>query len=187
MNLSRWGIQYPLPSLMLFVVLTIAGFWGWRQLPISQLPDIALPSVQVSVGLTGATPTQIETDITRKIEDSVSSIADINRMTSAISEGSSITRIEFELGRDMDEALDEVRDAVTRIRRELPADIDEPLVQRLSLVGGTVLAPYRRPNSIVERGAHQCPRVARDEFASPHRVPHRAPHPYRAQAQTRFA
>lgn len=140
MNLSRWGIQHPLPSLMLFVVLVLAGFWGWRQLPISQLPDIALPSVQVSVGLTGATPSQIETDITRKIEDAVSSIADINRMTSAISEGSSITKIEFELGRDMDQALDEVRDAVTRIRRELPADIDEPLVQRLSLVGGTLLA-----------------------------------------------
>ncbi len=140
MNLSRWGIQYPLPSLMLFVGLVLAGFWGWRQLPISQLPDIALPSVQVSVGLTGATPSQIETDITRKIEDAVSSIADINRMTSAISEGSSITKIEFELGRDMDQALDEVRDAVTRIRRELPADIDEPLVQRLSLVGGTLLA-----------------------------------------------
>ena len=141
MSLSRWGIQYPLPSVMLFVVLTLAGFWGWRQLPISQLPDIALPTVQVSVGLAGATPSQIETHITRKVEDAVSSLSRIHRMTSAISEGSSVTKIEFELGRDMDQALDEVRDAITRIRRELPADIDEPLVQRLSLVGGTLLVP----------------------------------------------
>ena len=61
MNLSRWGIQYPLPSVLLFVVLVIAGFWGLRQLPISQLPDIALPTIQVSVGLPGASPSTLET------------------------------------------------------------------------------------------------------------------------------
>ncbi|MEY4357689.1 MAG: hypothetical protein RL469_1015 [Pseudomonadota bacterium] len=140
MNLSRWGIAHPLPSVLLFVLLTLAGFWGLRQLPISTLPDIALPTVQVQVSLAGATPSQLETDVTRKIEDSVASIADIKKMTSAVSEGSSVTKIEFEIGRDIDQALDEVRDAVTRVRRELPADIDEPVVQRLNLIGGTLLA-----------------------------------------------
>mgnify|MGYP001017570730 FL=1 len=91
MNLSRWGIQYPLPSVLLFVVLTGAGLWGWRQLPISQLPDIALPTIQVSVGLAGATPSTLETDVTRKIEDAVSSVPNIDRITSAVSEGTSIT------------------------------------------------------------------------------------------------
>ena len=140
MNLSRWGIQYPLPSVLLFVVLTGAGLWGWRQLPISQLPDIALPTIQVSVGLAGATPSTLETDVTRKIEDAVSSVPNIDRITSAVSEGTSITRIEFELGRDLGVALDEVKDAVAQVRRELPQDIDEPVIQRLNLVGGTLLA-----------------------------------------------
>ena len=124
MNLSRWGIQYPLPSVLLFVVLTGAGLWGWRQLPISQLPDIALPTIQVAVGLAGATPSTLETDVTRKIEDAVSSVPNIDRITSAVSEGTSITRIEFELGRDLGVALDEVKDAVAQVRRELPQDID---------------------------------------------------------------
>jgi multidrug efflux pump subunit AcrB len=109
-------------------------------LPISQLPDIALPTIQVSVGLAGATPSTLETDVTRKIEDAVSSVPNIDRITSAVSEGTSITRIEFELGRDLGVALDEVKDAVAQVRRELPQDIDEPVIQRLNLVGGTLLA-----------------------------------------------
>jgi multidrug efflux pump subunit AcrB len=138
-NLSRWGIAHPLPSVLAFVILTIAGFWGLHKLPISQLPDVALPTIQVTVGLPGATPSIMETDVTRKVEDAVASIADIDKMTSSVSEGTSVTRIEFELGRDIDVALDEVRDAVMRTRRDLPADIDEPVVQRLNLVGGTVI------------------------------------------------
>lgn len=140
MNLSRWGIKYPLPSVLLFVVLTLAGLWGWRQLPISQLPDISLPTIQVTVGLPGASPSTLETDVTRKIEDAVSSIADIDRINSAVSEGTSVTKIEFELGRDIDRALDEVKDAVSRVRRDLPQDIDEPVIQRMALVGGTLMA-----------------------------------------------
>ena len=139
MTLSRWGIQHPLPSVLAFVILTLAGLWGLRQLPISQLPDIALPTIQVTVGLPGAPPSILETDVTRKVEDAVASIADIKKIDSAITEGSSVTRVEFELGRDIDAALDEVRDAVMRARRELPADIDEPVVQRVNLVGGTMI------------------------------------------------
>jgi multidrug efflux pump subunit AcrB len=154
LSLSRWGIANPLPSALAFVIMTLAGFWGLRQLPISQLPDIALPTVQVQVTLAGATPSQLETDVTRKIEDSVASIADIRKINSAVSEGSSITKIEFELGRDIDQGLDEVRDAVARVRRELPADIDEPVVQRLNLIGGTLLA-Y----------AVDSPRLAPDELS----------------------
>ncbi|MGA1376588.1 MAG: efflux RND transporter permease subunit, partial [Steroidobacteraceae bacterium] len=140
MNLSRWGIQYPLPSVLLFAVLVIAGFWGLRQLPISQLPDIALPTIQVTVGLPGAPPSTLETDVTRRVEDAIASIPGIERINSAVSEGSSVTRIEFELGRDIDRALDEVKDAVARVRREMPQDIDEPVIQRINLVGGTLIA-----------------------------------------------
>ena len=139
MNLSRWGIQYPLPSVLLFVVLVIAGFWGLRQLPISQLPDIALPTIQVTVGLPGAPPSTLETDVTRRVEDAIASIPGIERINSAVSEGSSVTRIEFELGRDIDRALDEVKDAVARVRREMPQDINEPVIQRINLVGGTLI------------------------------------------------
>lgn len=140
MNLSLWGIRYPLPSVLAFVLLTAAGFWGWHKLPISQLPDIALPTIQITIGLPGAAPSTLETDVTRKVEDAIASIPDIDKITSAVSEGTSITKIEFELGRDLDQALDEVKDAVARVRRDLPADINEPTIQRLNLVGGTLIA-----------------------------------------------
>jgi len=140
MNLSLWGIRHPLAAGLAFAVMCIAGLWGFRQLPISSLPDIALPTIQVTVTLPGATPSQLETDVTRRIEDAVAGLAGIDKIVSAVSEGSSVTRIEFELGRDLDEALDEVRDAVGQVRGDLPNDVEEPLIQRLKLIGGTLIA-----------------------------------------------
>ncbi len=140
MNLSLWGIRNPLPAALLFVVLCVAGLWGWRQLPISTLPDIALPEIRVTVNLAGASPSQLETEVTRRVEDAVASIPGIDKLRSIVNEGTSVTRIEFEIGRDVSEALDEVRDAVMRIRPQLPGDIDEPQIVRVSIVGPTLLA-----------------------------------------------
>ncbi|MCP5472491.1 MAG: efflux RND transporter permease subunit [Sinobacteraceae bacterium] len=140
MNLSLWGIRHPLAAGLVFAVLCIAGLWGFRELPVSSLPDIALPTVQITVTLPGATPSQLETDVTRRIEDAVASLAGIDKIVSAVSEGSSVTRVEFELGRDLDEALDEIRDAVGQARADLPQDVEEPLIQRLSVAGSTLIA-----------------------------------------------
>jgi multidrug efflux pump subunit AcrB len=139
-NLSLWGIRHPLAAGLAFVLLCVFGLIGFRQLPISSLPDIALPQIQVTVTLPGATPSQLETDVTRRIEDAVAGLAGIENIVSAVSEGSSVTRIEFELGRNFDEALDEVRDAVDQARADLPTDIEEPLIQRLNLIGATLIA-----------------------------------------------
>ena len=140
MNLSLWGIRNPLAAVLAFVVLCGLGVIGLWRLPISTLPDITLPSIKITISLPGATPAQLETEVTRKIEDAVASLADIDKIVSAVSEGSSVTTIEFEIGRSVDEALDEVRDAVSRTRRELPGDIEEPLITRQNLIGGTLLA-----------------------------------------------
>ncbi len=140
MNLSLWGIRHPLAAGLAFAILCMAGLYGFRQLPIASLPDIALPQIQVTVALPGATPSQLETDVTRRIEDAVASLAEVDKIVSAVSEGSSVTRIEFELGRDINEALDEVRDAVNRVRPDLPTDIEEPVIARQNLIGDTLLA-----------------------------------------------
>jgi multidrug efflux pump subunit AcrB len=129
-----------MPAALLFVVLCAAGLFGFAKLPIASLPDITFPAVEVKISLPGATPTQLETEVTRRVEDSVASIADIDKIISTVTEGSSTTRIEFALSRDIDRALDEVRDAVARIRLDLPGDIDEPVVSRLTLTGATLLA-----------------------------------------------
>lgn len=139
MNLSTWAIARPMPSILLFVLLCAAGLYGFHKLPIAKFPDIAFPLVAVTVSLPGAAPGQLETEVTRRIEDSVASIAGINKMASTITEGVSVTQIEFKLGRDLDQALDEIRDAVSRVRSDLPQDIEEPVIAKISVVGGTLL------------------------------------------------
>ena len=139
MNVSLWGIRNPVAAALIFVVLCSAGIAGLRKLPISQLPDFITPEVNVTINLPGATPSQLETDVTRQVEDAVASLANIDKLISNVSEGVSKTRIIFDLGRDMDQALQEVRDAVERIRPELPQDIEEPVIARLNLFGPTLL------------------------------------------------
>ncbi|MCX7034768.1 MAG: efflux RND transporter permease subunit [Arenimonas sp.] len=139
MNFSAWSINRPLPAILLFILLTIVGLFGYRQLAVSRFPDVSYPGVTVTVVLPGATPSQLETEVTRKIEDSVASLPDINKLVSAVTEGSSTTFVEFRIGKDLNESLDEVRDAVTRIRADLPADVEEPLVAKIDIVGGTLV------------------------------------------------
>jgi multidrug efflux pump subunit AcrB len=139
MNLSLWGIRNPAGAVIIFVVLCLAGIYGLRQLPIATLPDFTVPQITVTVSLAGATPGQLETDVTRKVEDAVASIANIDKITSTITEGSSRTRIQFMHGHDMAQALEDVRDAVDRIRIDLPQTIDEPVVSRVNTIGGALL------------------------------------------------
>ena len=138
MNFSAWAIRRPLPSLMIFFILCVVGLWGFWKLPIARFPDVSFPMVTVAVSLPGAAPAQLETEVTRKIEDSVATLSGVKRVTSNVSEGLSSTAIEFYLDTDLSSALDDVRDAVTRIRAELPQDIQEPVVAKVTL-GGSLM------------------------------------------------
>ena len=97
MNVSAWAIRRPLPALMIFFVLCVVGLWGFRELPIARFPDVAFPMVTVNISLPGASPTQLETEVTRKVEDAVATINGVKRVTSNVSEGLSGTAIEFVL------------------------------------------------------------------------------------------
>jgi multidrug efflux pump subunit AcrB len=138
-NISRWGIENPVPAALVFVILCVVGIWGWRQLPISTLPNFTPPEIIITVTLPGASASQLETDVTRKVEDAIAGVPDIDKLLSNVSEGLSRTRIQFELGRDLDSAIEEVRDAIDGIRPELPAEIDEPQISRVAILGPTLL------------------------------------------------
>ncbi|MBL8201169.1 MAG: efflux RND transporter permease subunit [Chromatiales bacterium] len=139
MNVSLWGIRNPIAAALIFGILCVAGLVGLRKLPISQLPDFVTPEVTITVNLPGANPSQIETDVTRRVEDAVASLPNIDKLTSIVSEGTTKTRVIFDLGQDMDRALQDVKDAVERIRPELPQDIEEPVIARVSMFGPTLL------------------------------------------------
>ncbi len=138
MNVSAWAIKRPLPALMIFFVLCVAGIYSFIKLPISRFPDVSFPMVTVSVALPGAPPSQLETEVTRKIEDSVATITGVKRVFSNVNEGISNTNIEFFLQTDISTALDDVRDAVTRVRADLPQDIQEPIIGKVNIGGSLV-------------------------------------------------
>ena len=140
MNVSRWGVNNPAAAVMIFAVLCVAGLYGWRQLAIAVLPDFKVPEITITVTLPGAAPAQMETDVTRKIEDAVAGLVDVDKLLSTVTVGRSATRIQFDLGRDMSLAIEQVRDAVDRIRADLPQDIDEPEVARVNAIGGSLLS-----------------------------------------------
>jgi len=150
MNVSAWSIRTPLPAILIFLVLTILGLVGFNRLAISQFPDLTLPTVTVTVTLPGASPTTMESQVTRKVEDAVASVAEIDDLVSTVNEGVSVTRIAFELGRDSAQALDEVRDAVDRIRSALPRDIEEPVVARENIAGGDVVTFAVRADGLTD-------------------------------------
>ncbi|MBD9370341.1 efflux RND transporter permease subunit [Xanthomonas sp. XNM01] len=150
MNISAWAIRRPLPALMIFFVLCVSGLWGFHQLPVARFPDIAFPMTTVTITQPGASPSQLETEVTRRVEDSVATIPNIKRVMSSVSEGVSTTSIEFQLETDLATALDDTRDAVTRIRTDLPQDIQEPVISKVdiggSLMSYALVAPKMTPD-----------------------------------------
>ncbi|NEQ52038.1 MAG: efflux RND transporter permease subunit, partial [Leptolyngbya sp. SIO3F4] len=138
-NISEWSIRRPVPTLVLFLVLTLSGWISFNQLGIDANPNIDVPAVIVSVNQLGAGPEEMETQITKKVEDAVSGLGNIDNVRSTVTDGSSTTVISFDLGVDTEQATNDVRDAVTRIRDDLPQDAQEPQVRRLKFEGGPML------------------------------------------------
>jgi multidrug efflux pump subunit AcrB len=138
-NFVTWSIRNPVPVIVLFIALTVAGVISFPKLGVLDRPDIEFPAVVVTVTYPGVAPTQMESEVTRKVEDAVATIAGIEQMTSTVDEGASTTNIEFRFGTDLSAALDDVRDAMTRIRSDLPADANEPIVSRVTTAGGAIV------------------------------------------------
>ena len=139
MNVSAWSIRRPLPAILAFILLVAAGGLGFFRFPISEFPDISVPVVTVTVGLPGASPSTLETQVTRRIEDALAGVPHVDEMRSTVNEGVSITSVKFELDRDGNIAKDEVRDAVDRIRADLPREIEAPAVALANVDGEDVV------------------------------------------------
>jgi HAE1 family hydrophobic/amphiphilic exporter-1 len=131
MRISAWAIRNPIPVSILFILLMLAGVGGYLTLPVKLVPDVSFPSVEVSVTLNGAAPSEVETQITREVEAAVSNIPGVDHVQSTVTLGRSSTIVNFDIGEDPQRASDEVRAAIDRIRDELPREVEEPVVSRL--------------------------------------------------------
>jgi len=127
-NISAWSIRNPVVPIVLFIGLTLAGIMAFIGMKVQDTPDIEFPMVIVTITQPGAAPTEIENQITQRVESSVRAIAGVDTLTSTASEGSSQTMIMFKIGTDINAAVNEVKNAVDQVRGDLPDGILEPQV-----------------------------------------------------------
>ncbi|CAO1663113.1 Hydrophobic/amphiphilic exporter-1 (Mainly G-bacteria), HAE1 family [Halomonas sp. NYA30] len=130
LNTSSWAIRNPIPVVLLFILLTFWGLISFRGLLIQDLPDVQLPLVEVSASLPGAAPALMETEVARKIEDSIATVSGVKNITTTLTDGNADIAIEFRLEKSVQEAVEDVRDSVARIRSDLPADLRDPMIRK---------------------------------------------------------
>jgi len=140
-NISAWSIRNPVPSIVLFFMLTVAGIVSFSTMEVNNDPDIDFPVVIVSIAQPGAAPTELETQVTQQVEAAVRSLQGIDEIDSTVTEGSSTTVVQLNIGTPIDRAVEDVRSAIQQVRSNLPDGILEPQVQRANTTGND-LASY---------------------------------------------
>lgn len=138
-NLSSWSIRNPIPIILMFVLLTLAGVNGFLGMRVNQNPDIDFPLVAVTAVRPGAAPSEMEVQVTRLVEDSLAGLSGVRHIDSQVTDGVSSTTIEFELGTDTERATNDVRNAMSGLRADLPQDMQEPSVQRIDITGDSLI------------------------------------------------
>ena len=129
-NISSWAIRNPIPPIVLFVALLVAGIVSFMRMDVNDSPDVEFPFVSVSISQPGAAPTELETQVTQRVEAAVRGVNGVEEINSSVREGSSNTFVQFVIGTPVDRATNDVRDAVAQIRGDLPEGILEPQVVR---------------------------------------------------------
>jgi multidrug efflux pump subunit AcrB len=140
MNVSSWSIKNPIPAVMLFVLLTFAGLLSFNAMKVQNFPDIELPTVVVSASLPGAAPAQLETEVARKLENSIATVQGLKHIYTKVQDGGVTITAEFRLEKPVQEAVDDVRSAVARVRSDLPGDLRDPIVNKIDMAAQPVLA-----------------------------------------------
>ena len=104
MNLATWSVRNPIPNVLLFFFLTLAGIWGFNKLNIQNFPDLDYPAVVAVIEQPGAAPAQLETEVARKVEDSMASLPGLRHLRTNITEGRVAVTAEFVLTKSVGEA-----------------------------------------------------------------------------------
>ncbi|MFO6446734.1 efflux RND transporter permease subunit [Erythrobacter sp. NE805] len=137
-DISAWSIRNPVIPLVFFTGLLIAGIVSFKFMDVTNNPDVDFPAVTVNISQPGASPTEIENQITQRVESALRSINGVNSIQSTAREGSSNTFVEFEIGTDLIEAVNEVETAIDGVRGSLPDGILEPRVSKVNVVGEAI-------------------------------------------------
>ncbi|NIY72090.1 efflux RND transporter permease subunit [Marivivens donghaensis] len=139
MNFSTLSIRHPVPPIALFVILVIMGLVSFFRLPVTQMPNVDLPVINISIGAPGSAPSEISSQVIQPVETEASDIAGVSHIAATAREGLATMTIIFDMGTNTDRALNDVKDAVTAARGDMPDTISEPIVQRLDFTGEPIL------------------------------------------------
>jgi multidrug efflux pump subunit AcrB len=129
-NISAWAIRNPVPPIVLFIALTLAGIVAFMRMDVNNDPDIDFPIVIVVISQPGAAPTELENQVTNRVEAAVRSLQGIDEINSTVTEGSSQTVVQLAIGTPIDRAVNDTRDKIAQIRSDLPEGILEPQIFR---------------------------------------------------------
>ncbi|NCB45909.1 efflux RND transporter permease subunit [bacterium] len=139
MKLAKTSVRRPIGVTMVMSIVTLFGILSFYKLPVDLMPDMTYPTITVSANYSDASPTEVETLITRPIEQAVSAISGVEEINSTSNEGSSRVRISFSWGTDLDAASNDLRDRIDRIIRRLPDDIERPSIRKFDAAATPIL------------------------------------------------
>ena len=138
MNFSAWSIRNPIAPLLGFALLLFLGLQSFYSLPITRFPNIDVPVVSITVAQAGASPAELEVQVTKEVEDAVASISGIDEIQSTVVDGQSQTVVLFRIEKPTEEAVQDTKDAIDKIRGDLPAGIEEPVVTKIDVEGQAI-------------------------------------------------
>src|SRR4029078_13556604 len=138
-NISSWCIRNPVPPIVLFIGLLLAGVIAFMGMEVNNNPDIDFPAAEVNISQPGAAPSEMETQITQRIESAIRRVNGVEQITSSVREGNSNPCVQFEIGTPTDLAVNDIRDAIAQIRGDLPEGILEPQISRIHIAGDPIV------------------------------------------------
>lgn len=139
MNLPEFSVRHPVTTLMLFLAVVMIGVFCFFQFAVDQLPNVDVPALTVVTTYEGAAPEDVESKVTKILEDTLSAIPDLKHITSISAEGISRIILSFEWQTDLDTRANDARDAIDKAKTFLPPDIDPPRVLKFNLADFPVL------------------------------------------------
>src|SRR5690554_3932077 len=131
MNFSAWSIRNPIPAILCFAMLTVAGLLAFSDTEVQNFPDVDLPMVTVVAAMPGTAPTQMETEVARKLENAMATMQGLRHLYTMVHDGVAVISAEFRLEKSPQEALDDTRAAVARARSDLPAAMRDPIIRKI--------------------------------------------------------
>src|SRR3954451_7132271 len=158
MNFSEIFIRRPVMTILLMAALVIFGLFGYMTLPVSELPNVDFPTIQVSANLPGADPETMASSVATPLENQFSTIAGVSNMSSSSSQGSTQITIQFDLDRNLDAAAQDVQSAISAAGRHLPTNMPSPPTMRK-------VNPSDQPIIYIAMGSQSLPLQEVDKYA----------------------